>query len=336
MSQRQQLERIMAIDRSIRDEEYPNADRLAEKLEVSRRVIFNDREFMINRLGAPIEFDRNRCGWYYTDKTWVLPGLIITEGELLAFFLSVEISKRFLGSSYESSLLSAVEKISRGVKGPVTVDLETLRSHYTFSGQTLIMTNETVLLDLQHAIANHLCIWMRYFTAGRGEYTERKVMPYHMHNFQGDWFLIGFDTLRSDFRIFLVGRIEKWKVMPEKFEWDESFSASDWIGNAFQLHGGSEVEEVSIWFSPQKAQFIRERRWHASQRFEEKPDGSLVLHMKTSGIVEVRNWLLQFGSGAEVLQPNSLRKDCIAEIENMRKLYGNRVKTDAINHKRKS
>ena len=59
MSQRQQLERLMAIDRSIRDDEYPNADRLAKRLEVSRRVIFNDREFMINRLGAPIEFDRS-------------------------------------------------------------------------------------------------------------------------------------------------------------------------------------------------------------------------------------------------------------------------------------
>ena len=40
----------MAIDQSIRNGEYPNADRMAKKLEVSRRVIFNDREFMINRL----------------------------------------------------------------------------------------------------------------------------------------------------------------------------------------------------------------------------------------------------------------------------------------------
>ena len=53
MSQRQQLERIMDIDRSHRDKAYPNADRLAKTLEVSRRVIFNDRYFLINRLGAP-------------------------------------------------------------------------------------------------------------------------------------------------------------------------------------------------------------------------------------------------------------------------------------------
>lgn len=321
MSQRQQLERIMEIDRRIRANEYPNADRLAKSLEVSRRVIFNDRDFMIHRLGAPIEFDRHRGGWFYTDKTWVLPGMIVTEGELLAFFLSMEISKRFIGSNLEPALRSAVEKISKGVKGPVSVDLETLQSHYTFSGPTLISTNEKVLLDIHHAIANHYSLWMRYFTAGRGEFTERKVMPYHMHNFQGDWFLIGFDTLRNDFRIFLVGRIEKWKVLPEKFEPDASFSAAEWMGRAFQVYGGGEVEDVSVWFTPQKAQFIRERNWHASQTIEEKPDGSLILHLKTSGLVEVKNWVMQFGSGAQILQPETLRQEFIDEIRSMTKLY---------------
>jgi len=207
MSQRQQLERIMEIDRRIRDEEYPNADRLSEILEVSRRVIFNDRDFMINRLGAPIEFDRVRGGWYYTDKTWILPGMIVTEGELLAFFLSVEISKRYLGSSLESSLRSAVEKISKGVKGPVTVDMDTLRSHYTFSAPMLISANEQVLLDIHHAIYGNQCMWMRYFTASRGKTTERTVLPYHLHNIRGDWYLIAFDRLRKEFRNFLVGRI---------------------------------------------------------------------------------------------------------------------------------
>ena len=321
MSQRQQLERIMEIDRRIRNGEYPNADHLAELLEVSRRVIFNDREFMINRLGAPIEFDRNHNGWVYMDKTWVLPGMIVTEGELLAFFLSVEISKRYLGTSLESPMRSAIEKISRGVKGPVSVDLETLREHYTFSGPTLILTNEKVLLDIHHAITNRQCIWMRYFTAGRGEFTERKVMPYHVHNFRGDWFLIGFDTLRNDIRIFLIGRISEWKVLPEKFTRDETFSAADWIGKAFQVFGGGEEVEVSIWFNPQKAHFVRERRWHPSQRIEEQEDGSLVLHMKTTGLVEVKNWVLTFGSGAEVLAPESLRQDCRSELADMLKLY---------------
>lgn len=321
MSQRQQLERIMEIDRRIRNREYPNAERMAEVLEVSRRVIFNDRDFMIHRLGAPIEFDREHGGWFYTVATWVLPGMIVTEGELLAFFLSVEISKRYLGTSFEGPMRSAIDKISRGVKGPVSVDLETLRAHYTFSGPTLITTNEQALLDIHRAIANRQCLWMRYFTAGRGEHTERTVMPYHLHNFRGDWFMIAYDTLRNDFRNFLVARISEWKVLPEKFARDETFLPADWIGKAFQLFGGGEEVEVAIWFNPPKAHFIRERKWHPSQHIEEREDGSLVLRMTTTGLVEVKNWVLQFGSDAEVLEPESLREEIMAEVEELRKVY---------------
>ena len=108
MSQRQQLERIFEIDRRIKAGEYPNADRLAGSLEVSRRVIFKDREFMVNRLGAPIEYDRERGGWYYTNKIWTLPNIMVSEGELLAFFLSVEVARRYIGTALEESLRSAV------------------------------------------------------------------------------------------------------------------------------------------------------------------------------------------------------------------------------------
>lgn len=44
---------------------------------------------------------------------------------------------------------------------------------------------------------------------------------------------------------------------------------------------------------------IRERLWHPSQRIEER----------------------EFGSNAEVLEPESLRDEIRAELENLRKVY---------------
>lgn len=322
MSQRQQLERIMEIDRRIRDEEYPNADRLARSLEVSRRVIFIDRDFMINRLGAPIVLDRVRGGWCYTDKTWVLPGMIVTEGELLAFFLSVEISKRYLGTSLETSLRSAVEKISKSVKGPVSVDLDTLRSHYTFSAPLLISVNEQFLLDIHHAIHNSQCMWMRYFSAYRGEYTERTVRPYHLNNVRGDWYLIAHDQLRNEYRTFLVSRIENLRVLPEKFVRDANFSVTDWMRSAFQADRSGEATDVSIRFNSVTARYIRERNWHSSQRIEELEDGCLILHLTTGGLSEVKRWVLQYGGAAEVLTPENLRQECIIETKSLADVYG--------------
>jgi len=311
----------MEIDRRIREGEYPNADKLAEDLEVSRRVIFNDREFMINRLGAPIEYDRKRGGWFYTDKTWVLPGMIVTEGELMAFFLSVEISKRFLGTNLESSLRAAVEKISKGVKGPVSVDMDTLRSYYTFSGPSLAGIEEQTLVDLHHAITNNRCVWIRYYAATNHEYTERTVQPYQLHSVRGDWYLIAFDLLRNDLRNFRVSRIEKWMVLNETFNRDKEIQANERMKNSFLADRDGEVQNVAIWFSPDQAYYIRERNWHPSQSIQENEDGSIVLRLQTAGLEAVKRWVLQYGNMAEVLEPPRLRDECLEEISNMLKQY---------------
>src|SRR5271157_321687 len=321
MSQRQQLERILEIDRRIRSGEFPNADRLATFIEVSRRVIFNDRDFMINRLGAPIEYDRNHGGWYYRDETWIFPSIIVTEGELLALFLSIEIAHRYLGTGLETSLRSAVDKVTKNIKGPVTVDLETLRSHYTFALPPLTTVNEQVLLDLHHAISNNQCFWMGYYTASRDDHTERTVDPYHLYNIRGDWYLIAFDHSRKEFRNFLVGRIEDWRVLPEQFKRDPGFSITKWMANAFQAERGEEPLEVAIRFDAQQARYIRERRWHETQQIEELAEGGLILHFQTSGLGEVKRWVMQYGSHAEVLKPESLRNECRSEIQQMERLY---------------
>ncbi len=234
MSQRQQLERIMEIDRRIRDGEYPNPNQLAKDLEVSRRVIFVDRNFMLTRLGAPIEFNREQNGWYYTDETWILPGIMVTEGELLAFFLSVEVAKKYLGTGLEKTLRSAVNKLSKNVKGSVTVDLDTLRSLYSFSAPTLIAANEKSLLDLQKAITGSKKLWMRYYTASRNEHTERVVHPYHLSNVRGDWYLIAYDELRQGVRNFSLGRIEEWSIQKGKFRRDPDFSIATYMQSAFR------------------------------------------------------------------------------------------------------
>jgi predicted DNA-binding transcriptional regulator YafY len=321
MSQRQQLERIMEIDRRIRNGEYPSPERLSKDFEVGRRVIFNDRIFMINRLGAPIGFDRTRGGWYYTDETYALPSIIVTEGELLAFFLSVEVAKRYFGTGLEQTLRSAVDKISKTVKGSVTVDLDTLHSHYSFSAPTLIAANEQALHDLHHAIASSNQVWMRYYTASRDDHTERVVHPYHLSNVRGDWYLIAYDELRKEIRKFSVGRIEEWKILKDKFKRDPEFSIAKYMQSGFQAEHGGEVVDVVIRFAPQAARYVREKHWHDSQQIEEQTDGGLILSFQTSGLGEVKRWVLQYGGNAEVLAPDTLRQDCVNEILTLANIY---------------
>jgi len=317
MSQRQQLERIMEIDRRIRDGEYPNPNQLAKDFEVSRRVIFVDRDFMINRLGAPIEYDRSRGGWFYADETWILPGIIVTQGELLAFFLSVEVAKRYLGTGLEETLRTAVEKLAKNVKGSITVDLDTLRSHYSFSAPTLFDANEQALLALHGAIGKSKRVWMRYYTASRDEHTERVIHPYHLSNIRGDWYIIAFDELRQGIRNFAVSRIQEWNVLPQGFKRDSEFSIGKYMASGFQAEYGGDIVDVKIRFAPQSARYIREKQWHETQEIHDLEDGGVTLTFKTSGLGEVKRWVMQYGRGAEVLAPLGLRNEIREDIHFM-------------------
>lgn len=323
MSQRQQLERIFEIDRQIRAGLYPKAEDIAEKLECSRRVIYKDREFMIDRLKAPIEYDREKDGWYYTDSTWLLPNIMVSEGELLAFLLSIEVAQRHMGTALETSLRSAIEKISKSVKGPVRVDLEQLRAYYTVAQPTTVATNEQILLDLYRAAQERRQVRMNYYTNTRGEWNVRIVNPHHLYFENDSWYLFAYDHLRDEMRNFHLGRIEWWEILDERFERKPGFSADDWMGQAFQGIRGEQTVEVAIQFDEYQARWIREQSWPDKYKIKELPDGNLILRFETSGVEGVKQWVMQYGRHAEVLAPPELRQMVGEELRLAMERYKN-------------
>ncbi len=321
MSGRQQLERIMEIDRQVRAGLCPNARSLAQVLEVHERTLYQDRQFLIDRLGAPLAYDRKRRGWCYTDVTWMLPNVMITEGELLVFFLSLEAARRCLGTSFETILSSFVTKIADGFKALVDVNLEELRESYIFASIPIVGVREELLLSLHGAIKERRQVRIYYYTASRGCWQERDVDPYHLYNRGGDWYLIAFDHLRSSFRIFHTGRIDRWDMLPCEFRRDPDFCLEDWMAQAFQLELGEEPVAVAIQFDSFQARYIRERQWHPTQNIEEQPDGGLILRFRVGGLSEVKRWVMAYGSHAQVLAPPNLRAEIAAEAELLARLY---------------
>jgi predicted DNA-binding transcriptional regulator YafY len=321
MSQQQQLVRIFEIDRQVRAGRFPNAQSLAERLEVSRRVIYKDRAYMIDQLHAPLATDRQRGGWFYTDSAYTLPNIMATQGELFAFFLSVEVAQRYMGTAFQEPLLSVLGKLSQTLKGDISIDLETLRLHYSFVPPPLMETNPQYLMTLHQAIRSRQLVTLEYHANTTNAFTERAVEPYHLHNLKGDWYLLAYDLARRDKRTFHVGRIKSCRLMPDRFERRDSVSIPEWIQTSFGAEGGGKPEEVIIRFTEFQARWIRERKWHDTAKPIPLPDGGIELHIWTSGLGEVRRWVMQFGAQAQVLQPDSLRQQIAEDVRKMTDLY---------------
>lgn len=105
---------LFELDRRIRAGEFPNAPALASELGISERVVFRDRRKLIE-MGADIAWNKARGGWFYRDQSWILPTVRLSEGELLAFFLAVEIARSSGNAGFEDALQSAVAKITHSV-----------------------------------------------------------------------------------------------------------------------------------------------------------------------------------------------------------------------------
>lgn len=301
------LERLIQIDAAIRTGRYPGVQRLMAQFEIGERTIRGDLAFLRERCNAPLAYDRGRSGYYYTDPAWTLPTMLVTEGEVLAMLLSAELSRRYLGTSFEQPLRKAIAHLSQQLPDQVQLDLHSLATHTTFQPGAAAGADPTLVLALNRAIHERHPVEMTYYTAGRNERNRRVIEPYHLYNVRGEWQVIAFDHLRGQFRNFAVVRIEAWHVRThERFARDPAFSAERYLANGFVAEHGGDPQQIEIWFDALQARYIREREWHPTQTIHEHPDGTLTLRFSTGALDEVQRWVMSYGAHARVLAPASL------------------------------
>jgi predicted DNA-binding transcriptional regulator YafY len=316
------LERILAMDAAIRGGSYPNVSAFMGRFEVSERTVRGDLAFMRERLNAPVEHDRRRGGYYYTDSTWALPSMFATEGELLAFFLSVELTRRYLGTTFEEPLRRAAAALALSLPDKVQLDMSLLAQHYTFQPGATASAEPALLVALHEAIHSLWPVQVTYFTASRGERNQRVIEPYQLYNVRGDWQVIAFDRLRGQVRNFAVSRIEEWKLLKaRRFTRDPDFLLESYLAQGFLAEHGDAPVEVVIWFDVYQARYIRERQTHSTQQIEEHADGTLTLRFRSGALDEVRRWVMSYGTHAEVKAPASLRAEVATEAVAMAHRY---------------
>jgi len=81
--------RMMYIHDQIRRGAYPNCSQMREHFGLrARETIFRDIEFMRDSLLLPIEYDKQRHGYYYSRPVAHFPGVTVSESELFAILVA--------------------------------------------------------------------------------------------------------------------------------------------------------------------------------------------------------------------------------------------------------
>ena len=311
------MRRMQAIDQALRARKWPTDKTLAKDLEVDPRTIRRDLEFMRDEHHAPIAFDRSQRGYHYTEPTYRLPLLQMSQGELLALYVSERLMRQFRGTPFEPDLRQAIAKLGDMLPDGVTVRLDEIADFLSVLPSTQAEYNPESFRTLLHAVIQRRRLHVVYWTASRNETAHRDFDPYELSLISDGWYVFGHCHRAKAIRQFAVQRVRSVRETGETFDRPADFCAADYMKHGFRALRGDGDHDVILRFSPMVAGLIRERKWHPSQKLEDQPDGRVLLKLHLDDLRNIKRWVMSWGTDCEVLDPPELRTLIADELREM-------------------
>lgn len=296
----------MRIHQAIQTGGFPNATALGRELEVSIKSIHRDMEFMRDRLALPLAYDTSRRGYYYTEAVSSFPTLQVTEGELFALLVAEKALQQYRGTNFEKPLISAFKKMSASLPDTISLNLADWEQTISFRMRAEPILNLEIFDVLGKATAQRQQLALAYRKPGQRQPETRIVDPYHLGNINGEWFMFAYDHMRKDIRTFVPARIKSVKLTGVVFEKPHKFSLEKRLRDSFGVHSAQGEFQVAIRFNEMVSDYIREKRWHDSQKLIELRNGGVELQLKLSSLEEIERWVLSWGGNAVVSKPREL------------------------------
>lgn len=318
-----QLVRQWGILRFLENSRYGcTVARLAEEFGCSVRTIYRDLQ-VLQEAGFPLYRDLvdGQAIWRFVDGYKFRLRLTVKPTELLALYLARNALSIFKGTFFYKSLEDLLKKAEENLIEESKSSVYALAGRFVSRAapQKDYSRHEGTIQGITTAITLSRRLEMEYLNV-RGELSNRKVDPYNLYIHKGTVYLIGFCHKRGEVRIFAVDRIKRIKMTEEEFSIPGEFNVDEYMGDSFGVMHGEKVK-VKVRFDPETAIYVKEKRWHRSQKTRELEDGSVEAVFEVAGTGEIGSWILSFGSHAEVLDPPDLREKIREELGRSLEIY---------------
>ena len=317
-----QIERLYWIDNQIRSGHYPNAEAVCHQFGVSRRTAFADRDHSPSTWARPLTYDRRRGGWAYTDPTYLLPFLALTERE---------------AATLRRSLLAAREYLAAPDAGPVSALAQRLQPFLPPLAETAaesmggaiqsasgISASAALLDDCRRGIGERRRLRLLYYSAapGRGQRARRAALsPAPLARRAVPDRLV---RVAAGLSRLLPGPGARMGVAAgagDAFTRDPAFDVEAYLQPRLRAApwGGAGDGAGALLALP--GPLDSGAALPPSQQTRGSADGGLEMTLSVAGTAEVKRWLLGYGAEVEVWSRSSLRSEMAAEAKKLREIY---------------
>ncbi|MEW6542261.1 MAG: WYL domain-containing protein [Nitrospirota bacterium] len=312
------LQHLQASQRGLTLEQLQ--ERLPSEYARHARTIRRDLEALTVKFPLLAERVDGQVRWRLMEEFRNVPALAFAPTELMALAFSRHLLTPLQGTEVQSALNSALAKVSARISPHAMTFVQQLQSAFSVGlGPHKSYRQHRDTIDaLTRAATQKRTVQMRYYSASRNETRRREVDPYCLRYVDGALYLIGYCHWRKDVRMFAVERVKALTLTDHPYQMPLHFNVDAYVEDALVVMRGKRIE-VELLFDKTTAAWAKDRIWHSSQKLTRLKGGGLRMTLTVADTRELLGWVLSFGAGVRVVQPESLRKTVEEEA---RKILG--------------
>ena len=314
------FKKLSDIDRCFAKGRYMNSSELAVICKVSERTIQRYIDIMKSEYKAPIEYDFIRKGFHYT-KPFKLKELDLSASELYDLAVIFELVKGYDHNPYKSGQKFLLNKIRTAYGDEINDQITEVKEKISFRFSPVKKYDEKIFKIIENALFNERTIEINYIKTDPDNGVKRTIDPYHLRNFNGDWYLIGYEHNRKRVRVTAVNRIASVKLINRYFDIPADFDVKEYFKFSFGKRRSSKPIKTELEIKKEFVNIYKEREIHSSQKFKTLRNGNLKVTLIINELTEIKDWLKKEGTRIRVISPPELIQMIRKDAEDILKQY---------------
>lgn len=287
---------------------------------VERRQLFDDIKFMESEAGFSIPLERIRQGkkiyYRYSEPEFSIKNQKISDDEIETINSALMVLLRFRGIPQFEWVNEIFPKLQSAFQD------EEFKEVISFDQNEYLVGLDN-LPTLYKSITNKSALIIEYQSFKDTKPKQLIIHPYYLKQFNKRWFLFGLNdkdkliyNLPLD-RIKSITQSSKKYIENTTLDFKEYFE--DIVGVSFTP--GEKPIKIKLRINNEVTPYVLTKPLHGSQKKLESKADITIIEIEVIPNIELRQLILSYGEGIEVISPKSFRDQMKKVIDNMNRKY---------------
>lgn len=287
---------------------------------VERRQLFDDIKFMESEAGFSIPLERIRQGkkvyYRYSEVDFSIQNQKISDDEIETINSALIVLLRFRGIPQFEWVNEIFPKLQSTFQNHEPKEIISFDQNEYLIGLDKLPT-------LYKSITNKSALNIEYQSFKEIEPKQLLIHPYYLRQFNKRWFLFGLNDKDKLIYNLPLDRIKSISQNSEKYienttlDFKEYFE--DIVGVSFAPN--EKPIKIKLKINNEVTPYILTKPLHGSQKKIESKADATIIEIEVIPNIELKQLILSYGEGMEVISPKSFRVQIKKVIDNMNRIY---------------